>query len=125
MRGRWGEMVSGARRLSMAVLMASALAFAGTAAARDLGGCRFAQAQAQGWNDLSPEERGEALRNYQRFQQLRPDQREDVERNYDRWQQMPPQEKERIRGNYQRYRELSPDERRQFQHQFQRWKQNR
>jgi hypothetical protein len=69
---------------------------------------------AQGWRDLSPKERGEALRNYERFQKMPPDQRREVERNYDRWQTLPRREKERLRSNYQRYRDLPPEERRRY-----------
>ena len=63
---------------------------------------------AQSWQEMSPQERGEAYRNYQRFQKLPPEQRRKVERNYDRWQQLPPQEKERLRSNYRQYREMKP-----------------
>ena len=80
-------------------------------ASPSLGGERLAQS----WQELSPQERGEAFRNYQRFQKLPPDKRQQVERNYDRWQQLPPQEKERLRSNYRQYRELNPEERREFQ----------
>lgn len=66
---------------------------------------------AQNWQEMSPQERGEAYRNYQRFQKMPPEQRQQIERNYDRWQQMPPQEKERLRSNYRQYREMNPEQR--------------
>jgi hypothetical protein len=66
------------------------------------------------WQDLSPRERGEAYRNYQRFQKMPPEQRRQVERNYDRWQKLPPQEKERLRSNYRQYREMPPERRREL-----------
>ncbi len=77
---------------------------------------------AQNWDQLSPGERDEALRNYQRFQRLPPEKQKAVERNYDRWRQLPPQEKERIRTNYRRYREMSPDERRDFHRRYEEWR---
>jgi hypothetical protein len=73
--------------------------------------------QAQNWQEMSPQERGEAYRNYQRFQKMPPEQREKVERNYDRWQQMPPQQKERMRSTYREYREMPPKERRELDRQ--------
>ena len=59
---------------------------------------------AQSWQEMSPQERGEAYRNYQRFQKLPPEQRQKVERNYDRWQQLPPQKKSACAPNYRQYR---------------------
>jgi len=77
---------------------------------------------AQGWDDLSPAERGEALRNYQRFKGMPPERQRAVEQNYDRWRQLPPQEKDRLRGNYEQYRRMSPDERQDFQRRYRDWK---
>ena len=83
---------------------------------------RAGQRYAQRWEEMSPQERGEAYRNYQRFQRMPPDQRRQVERNYDRWQQMPPQEKERMRSNYREYRKMPREERRQLDRRQQRGK---
>ncbi len=72
-------------------------------------------AGAQQWDDMSAKERGEARRNYERFQKMPPETRQKVERNYDRWQKLPPNEKERLRSNYQEYQDLPRNERRRLQ----------
>ena len=79
----------------------------------------------QSWDQMSPQERDEARRNYERYRNLPPNQQRAVERNYDRWQQLPPQEKDRLRGNYQRYREMSPEQRQDFQRRYHDWKQGK
>ena len=63
---------------------------------------------AQNWQDYSPRERYEALRNYRRHEQLPEDRQREVEKQYQRWQGMPEQERQKIRENYERYRNLSP-----------------
>jgi len=63
---------------------------------------------AQNWQDYSPRERYEALRNYKRHEQLPEDRQREVEKQYQRWQEMPEQQREKIRENYQRYQDLSP-----------------
>jgi Protein of unknown function (DUF3106) len=66
---------------------------------------------AQGWRDLSPRQRYEALQNYRRHEHLPEQRRENVERNYERWRAMPPQERERIRKKYEAFQHLAPEER--------------
>ncbi|MEB2283918.1 MAG: hypothetical protein B6D46_08450 [Polyangiaceae bacterium UTPRO1] len=73
---------------------------------------------AQSWQEMSPQERDEAYRNYQRFQKMPPEQQRRIERNYDRWQQLPPQEKERLRSTYRRYRELPSQQRQDLDRRF-------
>jgi hypothetical protein len=114
------KMRIGTARLVRALALASVLL-----AADAMGGAGAAVAGprlAQGWGELSPREREDAVRNYRRFQQLSPDQRRDAERNYERWRALPPGEKDRIRGNYRRYREMSPEQRREFQRNYERWR---
>jgi hypothetical protein len=105
---------------AVAVVLASLLTppAALRAAAQEL---RFAQR----WEDMTPQERDEARRNYDHYRSLSPEQQRAVERNYDRWQQLPDQEKDRIRGNYQRYREMSPEQRHDFQRRYHEWKKGR
>lgn len=80
---------------------------------------------AQGWQDYSPEEREEALKNYERHRRAPPQRRREIERDYERWQQMPEPDRRRIRENYERYRRLPQDQRRQFNRNFRRWKEER
>jgi hypothetical protein len=91
-------------------------------APRLVGAERFGTQVAQRWDEMSPRERGEAMRNYERYRRLPPERQRAVEENYERWQRLPPPEKDRIRGNYRRYRELSPEERRDFDRRYERWK---
>jgi hypothetical protein len=72
---------------------------------------------AQRWQDYSPGERYEALRNYERHKQRPKEQQREIERQYRRWQKMPEKERERIRENYERYRRLPPKERSEFERQ--------
>lgn len=59
---------------------------------------------AQEWNDLSPEDRERALRNYERYQSLSPEKREDVEKRYEKWKRLPSAERDRYRRRYEDYR---------------------
>jgi len=61
--------------------------------------------QGRSWQDLSPAEREQAWRNYQRFETMPPQRRQHLEDRYQRFRQMPPTEQERLRRNYQRWKE--------------------
>ncbi len=78
---------------------------------------------AQNWQDLSPRERFDAMRNYRQHRQLPEERQQDMEQRYERWRQMSPDEQLRIRRNYDRLRQLGPQERDQFERRYQRWKQ--
>jgi hypothetical protein len=80
---------------------------------------------AQNWQDYSPSERYEALRNYRRHQKLPRDEQRAVEQQYQRWQGLPEGERDRIRRNYDRYRELPQTERDQFERKYRAWKRGR
>jgi hypothetical protein len=77
---------------------------------------------AQGWQDLSPRQRYDALRNYREHEQLPRERQDEIEKRYERWQTMPETERDRIRRNYERYRALPSPEREQFQRKYERWK---
>lgn len=70
-------------------------------------GWRFAN----DWQQYSPEERYEALRNYERHREKSQENQRKVERQYQRWKKMPEGERERIRRNYERYKNMPPEER--------------
>lgn len=76
---------------------------------------------AQNWQDYSPSERYEALRNYRRHQELPRDKQRDVEQQYQRWQNLPEGERDKIRKNYERYREMPQGERDQFERKYRTW----
>jgi len=73
---------------------------------------------AQNWQDYSPRERYEALRNYRRHEQLPEDRQREVEKQYERWQGMPEQERAKIRENYERYQNLSPREQERLERRY-------
>jgi hypothetical protein len=77
---------------------------------------------AQGWQDYSPGERYEALRNYQRHSEKPEKRQRRVEERYQRYQQMPQEERDRIRQNYDRYRNMPPGERQELQNRYKTWK---
>jgi hypothetical protein len=70
---------------------------------------------AKDWQQYSPEERYEALRNYERHREKPKKNQREVERQYQRWQKMPKGERERIRRNYERYKNMPPEERSRLQ----------
>jgi len=77
---------------------------------------------AQNWQDYSPSERYEALRNYRRHQKLPREEQQEVERRYERWRQMEPDERAKIQRNYEKYRSLSPSEQDQFERKYRNWR---
>ena len=76
---------------------------------------------AQGWDDLSPQERARALENYKRFKKLPPERRQNLEERYNRWRELPNEEKDRIQRNYQRYRKMDSDQKEEFQKKYKTW----
>lgn len=81
-----------------------------------------APTHAQNWQDYSPSERYEALRNYRRHQELPRDAQRDVEQQYQRWQNLPQGDREKIRRNYDRYQRMPPGERDQFERKYRTWR---
>ena len=77
---------------------------------------------AQGWQDVGPGKRYEALRNYEKHRDQSEQRQRRIEKRYERYRQMPPQERERIRKNYERYQKLPPQERRQYEERYKSWK---
>ena len=73
----------------------------------------------QSWNDYSPRERYEALRNYRRHEQLPEDRQQKVEKEYERWKAMPEEQRQKIRENYERYQNLSPREQDRLERRYQ------
>jgi hypothetical protein len=76
----------------------------------------------QNWQDYSPSERYEALRNFRRHQELPRDAQRDVEQKYQRWQNLPEGDRDKIRRNYDRYRDMPPGERDQFERKYRTWR---
>lgn len=77
---------------------------------------------AQGWGELSPRQRYDALQNYRRHEQLPQERQRDVERRYRQWQQLSPGERDRVRQNYDRLRRMPPQERERFERKYQKWR---
>src|SRR5207249_1743653 len=66
----------------------------------------FSGALAQNWQELSPRQKYDALRNYRQYEQLPEGHQRDIEQRYQRWQAMPradtrpdPRTLGRVRGN--------------------------
>ena len=70
---------------------------------------------ADNWRNLSPKERENVLRNYQRWQNLPPQDKEYLQEEWQRWRSLPPDQRDRLR---KRYDQLSPREQRQLREQF-------
>ncbi len=67
------------------------------------------------WRNLSPKERENVLRNYQRWQRLPPKDKEYLREEWDHWRSLPPDQQDRLR---KRYDQLSPKEQRQLRERF-------
>ena len=78
---------------------------------------------AQSWQEMSPGQRYEAMRNYQQHENLPPERQQDIEQRYQRWQEMPESERNRIRQNFQRYQSLPKAQQDDFEKRYERWKQ--
>lgn len=63
------------------------------------------------WRNLSPQERENVLRNYQRWQNLTPQDKEHLQEEWQRWRSLPQDQRDRLR---KRYEQLSPKEQRQL-----------
>ncbi len=81
--------------------------------------------EGQDWQDLSPRERYDAMRNYKQHRQLPEERQRDVEERYERFRQLPQEEQARIRQNYDRFKQLRPQERERFEKRYERWKRRR
>lgn len=81
--------------------------------------------QAQSWRELSPNERYEAMRNYEEHRQLPSGSQKAVEGQYDRWRAMSPEEKDRVRSNYDKLRKMPPKERERFDRKADKWRRDR
>ena len=92
---RRGAMVCG-------LVGAMALGVARPAAAADLFGLDLL-AQVR-WNELSPDQKDRALKNYRKYKSLSPEQRGRVDDGYKRWKGMSDDDKRRIRDRYERKR---------------------
>jgi uncharacterized protein DUF3106 len=67
------------------------------------------------WGNLSPKDRENVLRNYQRWQSLPPKDKEYLREEWNHWRSLPPDQREKLR---KRYDQLSPNEQRQMREQF-------
>ena len=69
---------------------------------------------ADNWRNLSPKERENVLRNYQRWQSLPPRDKEHLQEEWDRWRSLPPDQRDKLRKRYDELHKLSPKEQRQL-----------
>ncbi|MGH7804830.1 MAG: DUF3106 domain-containing protein, partial [Candidatus Binatia bacterium] len=56
------------------------------------------------WNDLSPDQKDRALKNYRKYKSLSPEDRGRVDDGYKRWKGMSDDDKRRIRDRYEKKR---------------------
>ena len=77
---------------------------------------------AQNWQEMSPGERREAMRNYRQHSNLPEERQRDLEERYERFRNLSPEEQSRIRQNFDRFQQLQPNEREQFQRRYERWR---
>ena len=78
---------------------------------------------AQNWQEMSPGERREAMRNYRQHSNLPEERQRDLEERYERFRNLSPEEQSRIRQNFDRWQQLQPNERERFEQRYERWRQ--
>jgi hypothetical protein len=66
----------------------------------------------ENWRQLSPQERENVLRNYQRWQNLPPKDKEYLREEWNRWQSLPQDRRERLRQRYDELHKLPPEQQR-------------
>jgi hypothetical protein len=89
-------------KLALAALVGVMALGAARPAAADLRGLDLL-AQVR-WNELSPDQKDRALKNYRKYKSLSPEQRGRVDDGYKRWKGMSDDDKRRIRDRYERKR---------------------
>jgi hypothetical protein len=56
------------------------------------------------WRNLSPKEKDNIQRNYQRWQNLPPRDKEHLREEWDRWQNLPPNRRDQLKRRYEEQR---------------------
>ncbi|HEY7316616.1 MAG TPA: DUF3106 domain-containing protein [Candidatus Binatia bacterium] len=59
------------------------------------------------------------------WRRLSPKDKENIQRNYQRWQTLPPQDKQHLREEWNRYQSLPPDQREQLRRRYDEQRQQR
>jgi hypothetical protein len=62
------------------------------------------------WRNLSPQEKENVLRNYQRWQNLPPRDKEHLREEWDRWQNLPQNRREQLKRRYDEFRRHRSDD---------------
>ena len=61
------------------------------------------------WNELSPDQKDRALKNYRKYKSLSPEKRGRVDEGYKRWKGMSDDDKRRVRDRYENKRKKHRD----------------
>ena len=62
------------------------------------------------WRSLSPKEKDNVLRNYQRWQTLPPSDKQHLREQWDRWQNLPRDRRDQIKRRYEEQRHRRSDD---------------
>jgi hypothetical protein len=73
----------------------------------------WAQSREQ-WGRMTPEEKAQVERNYQRWQSLPPNEQQRLRKEWQYWQNLPPERRQQLRQRFQQFRELPPNEAQQW-----------
>jgi hypothetical protein len=68
------------------------------------GSVTYSPQLAESWDDLSPNQRERALKNYQRYMELPPKKRHDIDQHYEKWKKLAPSDQDRFRKKHDEYR---------------------
>jgi Protein of unknown function (DUF3106) len=104
------------KRVIAITAIAAALALPHVAAALD---------DSDNWRNLTPKQREDVLRNYQRWRTLPPQDKDHLQQEFQRWRNLPKDERDRLR---KRYDKLSPEEQRNLRNNYngnRRWQDDR
>ncbi len=70
----------------------------------------WARDDGDNWRNLSPKEKDNVLRNYQRWQNLPPNDKQHLRDEWDRWQNLPRDRRDQIKRRYEEQRHHRSDD---------------
>jgi len=70
----------------------------------------WARDSGDNWRNLSPQEKDNVLRNYQRWQNLPPRDKEHLREEWDRWQNLPQDRRDQLKRRYEDQRRRHSNE---------------
>jgi|ERR1043166_4568231 hypothetical protein len=70
----------------------------------------WARDAGENWRNLSPQEKDNVIRNYQRWQNLPPRDKEHLREEWNRWQNLPQDRRDQLKRRYEEFRHRRSDD---------------